>query len=224
MFHPIVIRQETEAQCAGDEAPGQRGFHRPRPRPQVRVAPSPAHDLRQSPCVLLPSLGAALAPPHGGRVRSVPAAAWTPARVAPPSLQTAAWGRAPPPRREVQTGRRRRRWAAAGPPGSSPAGGRGLCGWGWGRPPNRRAPDTQQRAQPCLESLGTDKHLSQPGGSRHNKFTANSFRGRGQVTIRGRDGMSRTWGGFPGTSVPAWSPLGTAGTGPAAPPAAGERG
>lgn len=141
MFHPIVIRQETEAQCAGDEAPGQRGFHRPRPRPQVRVAPSPAHDLRQLPCVLLPSLGAAGGDCAGGgpgpaprwpcpqRARSVPAAAWTPAHVAPLSLQTAAWGRAPPPKREVQTGRRRR-WAA-GPLGSSPAG-EGDCADGGG--------------------------------------------------------------------------------------------
>lgn len=139
MFHPIVIRQETEAQCAGDEAPGQRGFHRPRPRPQVRVAPSPAHDQRQLPCVLLPSLGAAGGDCAGGGPgpaprwpcpqRSVPAAAWTPAHVAPLSLQTAAWGRAPPPKREVQTGRRRR-WAA-GPLGSSPAG-EGDCADGGG--------------------------------------------------------------------------------------------
>lgn len=190
MFHPIVIRQETEAQCAGDEAPGQRGFHRPRPRPQVRVAPSPAHDLRQLPCVLLPSLGAAGGDCAGGGPG--PAPRWPCPQRARSCLDAGPRGTAfsadsclgarPAPQTR----------GADGPPpplgcrafGQLPCGGRGLCGWGWGRPPNRRAPDTQQRAQPCLESLGTEKHLSQPEGSRHNKFTANSFRGRGQVTIR----------------------------------------
>lgn len=169
MFHPIVIRQETEAQCAGDEAPGQRGFHRPRPRPQVRVAPSPAHDLRQLPCVLLPSLGAALAPPHGGRVRSVPAAAWTPARVAPPSLQTAAWGRAPPPRREVQTGRRRRRrrWAA-GPPGlrAAPLRGEGDCADGGGGALRTAELQTRSRGpSPVWSRWGLTSICHSPGGA-----------------------------------------------------------
>lgn len=137
MFHPIVIRQETEAQCAGDEAPGQRGFHRPRPRPQVRVAPSPAHDLRQLPCVLLPSLGAAGGDCAGGGPG--PAPRWPcPQRArscldagprgtafsadsclgARPAPQTRGADGPPPP------------WAA-GPLGSSPAG-EGDCADGGG--------------------------------------------------------------------------------------------
>lgn len=137
MFHPIVIRQETEAQCAGTRrldkgvfiapGPGRRSVWRPPQRMTYDNCPvfsCPPWEPRAGTVQ-----GAALAPPHGGRVRSVPAAAWTPAHVAPPSLQTAAWGRAPPPKREVQTGRRRS-WAA-GPSGSSPAG-EGDCADGGG--------------------------------------------------------------------------------------------